>query len=155
MRHLVINEQEKGRRERIILANGAASLAVPGRDAAPARRDGQRIAGLSLGGLGVAGVVVGSVFGALATAAWNDQKSACGTPASCTSAGHAAALGDHSTLLTDGAVSTAAFIAGGVLLSGGAVLFFTAPGRASPATAFSIAPAVSTKEASMILRASF
>jgi hypothetical protein len=58
-------------------------------------------------------------------------------------------VSDYQTATTDGALSTAAFIAGGALLAGGIALYFTAPAPLSPPdapsrpqAALSIAPGV-------------
>lgn len=94
------------------------------------RGDSQRTIGIALGGVGVAGLVAGSVFGALAFSKKSEADSHCAPPdyRQCTRAGVDA--GDASE--TFGTISTVAFIAGGALAVGGAVLYLTAPehGRA-------------------------
>jgi hypothetical protein len=154
-RTFVIKEEEKGRRERIVMTPEQVPLEP--RPSAPASTawSAQRVVGVGLAGLGVAAIAVGSVFGGLADAAWNDQKSACGSPTSCSGAGHAAAVSDHATLTTDGAVSTAAFIAAGALVAGGAALFFTAPRASAPSSGLRIAPAVGSRAAALVVGASF
>ncbi len=107
----------------------AAPTAAPPA-AAPTKMGTQKLVGLVGGGVGVVGVIVGSIFGLMASSAWSSQQSDCGSPTSCPN--HAGALADHSTLSTDSTVSTAAFIAGGVLVAGGVALFFT--GKNDPAT---------------------
>jgi hypothetical protein len=151
-RKFVIQESEKGRRETIVVTPAAVA---PSPDHHEGGMQGRRLLGLGVAGVGVAGVVVGSIFGGLADVAWHDQKSACGSPASCTNAGHAAALSDHATLTTDGAVSTTAFIAGGALLVAGVVLFLTAPPRAATAGGFTIVPALGPGQASIAVTARF
>ncbi len=90
----------------------------------------QRIAGAAVGGVGVAGVAVGAIFGALALS--EDTQSFCSPTdtSTCTPAGASARSDAH----TFAHVSTAGFVAGGVLLAGGVVLLATAP-RAKAATA--------------------
>jgi hypothetical protein len=149
-KNLVVVEGEKGRRERIVI--GSPEATPPGGEptkagqqsaettAAPANgpqpgalstgassSDGstQRTLGLVAGGAGVVGIAVGSVFGLLASSSFNAQKSDCASLTQCKNYGQA--VSDHDRTETDGTVSTVAFIAGGVLLAGGAVLFFTAP----------------------------
>ena len=78
--------------------------------------------GLVLGGVGVAGIAVGTVFGLLTVSASNRQNTDCASATSCASYKDAAS--DHSTAKTDGAISTVGFIAGGALLAGGAIFFF-------------------------------
>jgi hypothetical protein len=82
----------------------------------------QRIVSYAALGLGGVGVVIGVIFGLRTSSIWNDAKTHC-TGLECDRTGV--------TLATDaknaGTVSTISFVAGGVLLAGGAVLFFTAP----------------------------
>jgi hypothetical protein len=82
-----------------------------------------RITGLTVAGLGVVGVVVGSVFGVLAKGSNDDSLEACRTETLCSPEG--LALRDDAK--TQATVSTATFIVGGVLLAGGLTLFFLAP----------------------------
>src|SRR5208283_503062 len=90
-----------------------------------------KILGLTTGAVGVAGLAVGGIFGALTLTAVNQQKTDCSSASACSN--RAQALSDHSTVSTDSTVSDVGFIAGGALLAIGAVLFFTAP-SSSPAT---------------------
>jgi hypothetical protein len=82
----------------------------------------QRIVSYVAMGLGGVGIAVGAIFGLRTSSIWNDAKTHC-TGLECDRTGV--------TLATDaknaGTVSTISFVAGGVLLAGGAVLFFTAP----------------------------
>jgi hypothetical protein len=87
-----------------------------------------RVLGLVAGGVGVAGIAVGSVFGLMSISQKNQQQSACGSTPSCTGTDHAQAVSDHASAVTDGLVSTVGIVAGGALLVGGAVLFFAVPG---------------------------
>jgi hypothetical protein len=113
-----------------------------------------RTTGLVVGGVGVAGVGVGAVFGLLAMSQWNQQKSDCATSTNCAS--HSAALADHSSLVTDGAVSTVGFVAGGVLLAGGALLYLVAPASTSPSSAGVIwVPSAGPRDVSLGVRGSF
>jgi hypothetical protein len=183
-RKLVLTEGEKGRREVIAVSAGisaASSLPPPpkspagppaeatvppisaqarGTEAPPtgqATRT-QKILGLVAGGVGVAGIGVGSAFGLMTLSKKSLQQVDCGDPASCTSAGHARALDDHSTGMTDGTVATVGFIAGGALLVGGAVLFFTAAhtSDAPPVTtAMIVAPSVGPGGAGMLFSGRF
>jgi hypothetical protein len=127
-RRFVLKEGEKARRERIVLGPAAAPLPVflPA-DVSRAHSDNfgtQRGLGLVAGGIGVAGIAVGTVFGLLASSANNAQKSDCASASSCVN--RAQALDDHSALQTDGAISTVAFVVGGGLLAIGGVLLLTA-----------------------------
>jgi hypothetical protein len=90
------------------------------------RMGAQKILGVAVGTAGVAGVALGSVFGLMAISERNRQTTDCGSAQSCTEAGHERALHDRSNGMTDGAISTAGFIAGGALIIAGAALFFSA-----------------------------
>jgi hypothetical protein len=136
-RSLVIREGEKDRHERVVLV--AAQVPVPVAAAPvpestppapveePASKDGkgQRVAGLVVGGVGVAGVVVGGVFGILAKSTYARGLDQCQhkDPSLCNPGG----VDDGKSAHTQATVSTIAFIAGGALLGGGALLYFTAP----------------------------
>jgi hypothetical protein len=88
----------------------------------------QRIVGLTVGGVGVAGIVLGAVAGLEANSKYNDAKSTCGPSApSCDSASFAPANSIHDSANSWATASTVAFAAGGVALAAGAILFFTAP----------------------------
>ena len=86
----------------------------------------QRVIGASMAGLGVVGVALGAVFGLQAKSKLDDSNA----NGNCrTSDNHCTTQGAQ--LRTDAkqaaTVSTVGFIAGGALLVGGAVVFFTAP----------------------------
>lgn len=174
-KRLVIFEGEKNRRERLAMGLTAASpvsvaaVAVPGPGAAAS--PGESVArpasassglglwrgvGLTLGGAGVVGVGVGAAFGAMTMSAWSRVTSACGAggPSRCPIANQAAVSSDQSSAKSDGAVSTAAFIAGGALLAGGAVLFFTA-GRKGQETSVAVVPAVGPGQGGMSVLGAF
>ena len=98
---------------------------------------GQRIVGLVVGGAGVVGLAVGGVLGGLTFSSWGSVNSECPSHMGCS----AQALGHHADAVTFGAVSTAGFIAGGVLLAGGVTLYFTAPKDRSVRVGMEMAPA--------------
>jgi hypothetical protein len=98
---------------------------------APSRK-WQRPVALGVGAVGVAGLVVGAVTGGLVLAKKGDVDANC-TGKVCNAKGFAA-QGDAWTMST---VSTIAFVAGGVLVAAGAVLFFTAPRREKTVAAIS------------------
>jgi hypothetical protein len=89
----------------------------------------QRTLGLFVAGLGVVGVLVGSVFGFDSLAKHNDAtSSACPNGGAC---GDQGAVDAWQSARTAGNVSTVAFIAGGVALAGGLALWLTAPSASS------------------------
>jgi hypothetical protein len=150
-KRLVVYQGETNRRERLDLGRVFGPPSIPRRSDAssPSSSRGlgaQRITGLSLEGLGIAGVGAGSAFGLIAHSAWSSVTAACGAggPTHCASANHASLESDRSTALTDGTISTIAFVAGGAFLVAGAMVFFTAiPHRErSSASTWSIASGV-------------
>jgi len=106
----------------------------------------QRLVGLVVGGTGVAGLVVGSIFGLVSKSTYDNAfRNEChGTTNGCSTKGEEDGQNAH----TQAVVSTVGFIAGGVLLAGGAVLYFTAPNGDSVA----VAPAIGSDGAGLALR---
>ncbi len=84
------------------------------------------------GGVGLVGIGLGAVFGALAIADKNKEGANCGTPATCPQL--AQANEDYRVAGNNATGSTIGFIAGGVLLAGGVVLWVTAPGSSPSST---------------------
>jgi hypothetical protein len=171
-RTLVLTEGEKGRREQVVLfAPGAAAPApvpaatvasVPAGNETSASDHGggmgtPKILGLVAAGLGVAGIAVGSVFGAQAFSLKDQQVSDCGSPTTCTPAGHARAIDDHSTGTTDSTIADVGFIAGGALLVGGVVLFLVggSSARPAPAAGMVVAPSVGPGGGGVFMRGEF
>ncbi len=155
---LVIREAEKDRHERIVIGAAATTaprpaLAAPapapsatGTSPPPAADAGssswstQKTMGLVVGGVGVAGLIVGGIFGALSVSAHNSYEQNCGSnigaPAGfCNAQG----VSGQSDAASKGTLSTVFFVGGGVLAAGGAVLFFTAP-RGAGATQVGVGP---------------
>jgi hypothetical protein len=136
-RRIVLKEGEKGRIEHIVVvvvaavpsasptAPGAPLPIPPPSETAAGGLGTRKTTALVLMGVGVAGVAAGTVFGLMAGSAWNESKQECAP--GCAPPAHAQAVTDHDKAVSDGTFSTLGFIAGGALLAGGAVLFFTAP----------------------------
>ena len=98
------------------------------------RGNGVRIAGLTTLGVGVAGIIVGGIFGGLAIGKKNDAAPNCTSDFSrCNSAGKASV----DDAMTFGTISTIGFIAGGVLAATGITIFLVAPKSAHVTAAFS------------------
>jgi hypothetical protein len=85
---------------------------------------GQRIAAYAVGGVGVAGLIVGCVTGAVAWGQKSTVEASC-AGGLCNLEGQNAA--DKAKTL--GAVSTATFVIGGVATAAGIILYVTEPGR--------------------------
>jgi hypothetical protein len=102
-------------------AAAATTTAAPA-DAGQKSVLAERWPALVAGGVGVVGVVVGSVFGLKSMSSHDDAEKNCDGN-TCTAAGVAA----RDDALAAGNVSTIAFIIGGVGLATGTVLWFTLP----------------------------
>lgn len=109
----------------------------------------RRALGLTLGGVGVAGLATGAVFGVLALNKRNDIQTACGgNIGSCTAPSGSLDL-DKASERTTATVSTVAFIGGALALVGGGVLYFTAPSPGSRTGQLRIGPQIGQKDASV------
>jgi hypothetical protein len=175
----VIQEGEKDRRERIDFKTGApapppsptpvqngpapqplgpAQKPSTG-DTAPSSEGatgsglgGQKVLGLVAGGVGVAGVAVGAVFGVVANSKWQSAKSDCG--AGCGPSSPAQA--EKSDATSAATISTIGFIAGGALVATGMAVFFTAPsGSATETTRLRLTPSLGPGLAAMTVAGRF
>lgn len=131
--------------------------APPPRPADTSRGNGQRIAGVVVGSVGLAGLVVGAVFGGLAISTVGDieDRQLCdpGTPLRCSQEG--LDLQDDANLQAN--VSNVALAVGGAALVTGVVVFFTAP-RVKPAprtAAVELTPIVGPERAALVVRGAF
>lgn len=170
MDQVLVREGETGRHESVVIptlnkpavaagstpgSNDATSPSA-GPDTPPSKGLGtQRLIGLVVGGVGVAGLAAGTIFWQLGTSAWNSAKQACGgNPSACTDVSSGTSY--RSTATTDASVSTVAFIAGGALLAVGGVLFLTgAPRENKPTASFVVAPSVGPRSAGLVLSGGF
>jgi hypothetical protein len=105
--------------------------------------------GLVLGGVGLLGLATGGLFAALAKSTYDHALSGeCGgNPNGCSASGES----DGRSAQAQARTSTIALIGGGVLLSAGAVIYFTAPAGAP----VSLAPTVGTDRTGLSLRGAF
>jgi hypothetical protein len=142
-------------------ANTEASVAVSGSDvpasASPSWFESPKNVGLGLGVVGVVGVGVGSVFGLLSVSTWSKVTSACGSggPSACVTKNPGAATSDHDTAQTEAAVSTVAFIVGGVFLAAGAAVLLTGVHHGNGDPSVALAPAMGPGEAGLALHGAF
>lgn len=104
-------------------AKKKAESAHGSHDAPPA---GNRTLALLLGGVGVAGLAVGSAYGLMARSNNDDSMAYCAEKNLCLQKG--VDLRDHAR--GDATVSTVAFAIGGAALAGGLVLWLTSPREA-------------------------
>ena len=161
---VLIKEGDKERRERIVIGPALVpAVTPPPSESAPSSPPGassvgmstQKLLGLVAGGVGVAGLALGTVFGVMTLSEASQQQTDCASATNCMHYPQAAS--DHSTGATDRTISTVGFIAGGLLLAGGAVLFFTAghPSERAAATGLLVVPSVVPGGGEMLLKGDF
>lgn len=114
----------------------------------------QKTAAVAVGGAGVVGIALEAIFGIKAIGKQKDSEANCRPedPSRCNAMGLVLRQEEKSA----GTISTISFIAGGVALAGGVVLFVTAPGRpAKPSGGirFEALPAVAGGDLGLTLRA--
>jgi hypothetical protein len=153
---LVLREGDKSRHERVILEvehPEAVSEAPVRARSADSANDGntQRFAGLALGGAGVVGLVVGSVWGLVSKSTYDHAlNSECGTavgfaePKTCNQAGYNDVQSAHG----QATASTIAFIAGAALVGGGAYFYLSAP----KGEQISVRPSLGSRNAGITLQ---
>jgi hypothetical protein len=113
--------------------------------AAPGNGSPRRTVGFIVGGVGIAGLGVGTVFGIMAASAKGGAH--CDASNAC----DAGPLSDAKKFAV---VSDVGLIAGGVLLLGGAVLVFTAPSP-SGTGALRLSPSIASRSQGITLEGSF
>jgi hypothetical protein len=102
----------------------------------------QQTAAYIVGGIGVAGLIVGSIFGVRSILKHNESDRFCGKDNTCI---HERGVSAMEAARSAGDISTVAFIAGGLALGAGTVLLLTAPSgsdveREETATRLTIGP---------------
>jgi hypothetical protein len=116
--------------EPIVQVSAQPSGSTSGVDTSkPSDGSTQRWLAVGAGVVGVAGIVIGSVFGLQAGSKWDDAQK-CDADPMCSNAG---SLSDDAS--SAGTISTVGFVVGGLGIAGGLVLWFTAPEPESAATA--------------------
>ncbi len=148
--HALVKEGEKSQLVQAVFADigvAAAPAGAPDVSVNDGRGKTQRTAAVVVGGVGVASVLVGVVFGVMAISKNNDSNDN----------GHCDATGCdptgtslRNTALGDATASTVTLIAGGALAAAGVVLYFTAP-KAAPATGLELRPTVGPHWAGLAL----
>jgi hypothetical protein len=108
---------------------GTTTSAVVAPDAGTSSGSSQKTIAYVVGGVGVVGIVVGTIFGLKAKSKNSEANDNCrpDDPTRCNSAGVSLSDDAH----TAAGISTIAFAAGGAALVAGAVLWFTAPKESS------------------------
>jgi tetratricopeptide (TPR) repeat protein len=105
----------------------------------PTKRSNQKWYGIAIGGVGIVGLGVGSVLGALALSKLDQSNHGpCDATDHCSAQG----LSLRQDAMHFGNLSTAAFVVGGLALGAGAVLFLTAPKSGAARVGLEIDPVV-------------
>jgi hypothetical protein len=111
-------------------ARPSAPMTGPPRPAAgsdaSAGTSAARPLGLVTGGAGLAGLALGAVAGVVSISAHSAVVGRCSSYPVCSSADRASLDETNDRARTSGTISTVSFVAGAILLAGGAALFFTA-----------------------------
>jgi hypothetical protein len=146
-RQVIVREGEKGQAVAVVMS---AVTPAP-RSGGPATPEDKHSGfawptlGWLAGGVGAAGVAVGSVFGILAMT---------GKGAHCAS-NNACDPGTSGGIKTEALVGSVGWIAGGVLLAGGAAMILWAPREAKSGPTVSLSPTLATSGAGGVLRGTF
>jgi hypothetical protein len=145
-----VREGDKNRRESVVLGAPLPPAPPPAPASTPSWWTTQRTLGILGGGVGVVGLGLGAVFGALAMSDQSQEKNNC-SPGSCTNRPQAVA--DYNTGSNNATVATVGFIAGGVLVAAGVTLFITArsPAAAPAAGRLYLAPVTAPNGAGLVL----
>jgi hypothetical protein len=124
-------------------APGAAQIATGPGAAAPSTHgtNSLKVVGWVLGGLGVAGVATGSVFGVVAM---NDKNGAKCVDNKCDA-------GPLSAARTAALVADIGIIGGGVLLASGAAILLLTPSAGHESAAMTLGPAIGANQAGLLL----
>lgn len=135
------------------------SLPLPFKAPPPVAKEGlstPRIAALVAGGVGVAGLVVGTVFGLRAGSQWSSARGGCEDPDAGTGCS-AGAVANGKDASGSAAVSTISFVVGGAaLLTSGILWFRFAPSKpALPASSLVLAPSFGPGAGGARLQGSF
>jgi hypothetical protein len=147
----VLRQGERDRHERIVFGSGPVEKPSTSHAWSP-----MQIGGVTVAAAGVAGVVVGSIFGLKASSDRSSQVSACGSTCG-TVADQNSAASYRSAFVSDSTISTAGFVAGGALVATGAVLFFLGKPKddASATTGWHVAPGVGFASAGVLVTGAF
>ncbi|HEY4016401.1 MAG TPA: hypothetical protein VGM06_23865 [Polyangiaceae bacterium] len=163
-KQLIVREGEKARHEVVVIGTPKPAAApspvlpaTPPPSPPEAHSSTGRTIGLVVGGVGLAGIAAGSVFGLLTKSAIDRQDQDCPSANNCSN--HASATNDHDQAVRDGLFSEVGFIAGGALFVGGAIVFLVsgsgAPHAVEPTTGIVVTPSVGPSGAGLSLKGIF
>jgi hypothetical protein len=156
--HVVLREGDVSKRE-VVTIVAEAPPPPSSMPTATAGGDGSslRTIGFVVGGVGIAGIVAGSVFGLTASSTWSNAKSECTSVATCGAGSQA--QNDHDSAASQATTSTIAFAVGGAALATGVVLWIVGngkrPGEGRSGRSLQVAPGVASSGGSLWLRGEF
>jgi len=130
----------------------SAPVAAPS-DLPPESGTTQKLIGLALGEVGLAGLIAGTFFGLRASASWSEAHDACPGSANCPN--HALALSDHDRAVTFATASTISVLVGAAGLTAGALVFWGASGSGAPRATVSLSPAIAAGAGGLIVNGAF
>ena len=120
----IVVEMPELENEAVAPAAHASATSADALASKPKSGSTQRVAAVAVGGVGVVGLAVGTVFGLKATSNWSDVKNHCTSyPNGCSDEG----VSLHDSAESAATISNIAFGIGLAGLAGGAILWFTAP----------------------------
>jgi serine/threonine-protein kinase len=119
---------------------------APTPDDAAQRARTETIAAIALGGAGVVGIGLGAFFGFRSIAKHSDYEALCAGAVCQPAAGPL-----HDDAVSAGNVSTVAFVLGGALIGGGALLWFLESKDTASNTALQVGPQVGRSSAGVVL----
>jgi serine/threonine-protein kinase len=130
-----------------------------GQETSTIRGNSQRVMAYVVGGVGVAGLVVGTVFGLEAKSKQNQSAAQCrsNAPTECNQTGVDLRHQGHSAAT----LANVGFGVGALGLIGGAILYFTAPSNSTPSTPSSdvrhltLRPVVGAQSSSLLVSGTF
>jgi hypothetical protein len=136
VQRFVLHQGEQNRQEAIVIGQGTPlppagdTTLTKGSEVAQSEGRMQRTIGLVVGGVGLAALITGGIFGGLSIAAHNSYEQHCGSNlGSGVPSGQCDATGvsGQSDASTKGTISTVFFVAGGIAAAAGAVTYLIAP----------------------------
>ncbi len=120
-------------------------------ESTPSSSSPLKTVGLIVGGVGIVGLGVGTAFGVIALSKNSAANSGhCGGSLGGANQCDATGVSDRSDAVSAGNVSTIGFVAGGLLLAGGATMWLLAP-----SSSVQVAPAVGTNGGGFLVRGVF
>lgn len=144
---LVIVEGVKERSETVMLGTPSTAPAPAAPGAAADSGSRQRTLGLIVGGVGVGGLAVGTIFGLMASSSWSTAQS------EQKNSQYPQDRNDQQNASTYATVSTVAFVVGGLAVAAGAVIWLTGPSASAPAVG--LAPSLEPGGGGALLQGAF